>query len=98
MVEEESVDKEQRIEIALNIYNFKKATILQSSVIALLCQLKQEKEEHALLRKFFLQLNTSKTGYLTAKELRAGTKEVKDAFNRELGKTGKQEANWDKLV
>ena len=98
MVKEESVDKEQRIEIALNIYNFKKATILQSSVIALLCRLKSAPEEHPLLRKYFLQLNTSNTGRLTAAELRAGTKHFKGEFNRELGKSRKYEANWDKLV
>ena len=47
MVDQESVDSEQKIDIALNIYTFKKASLLQSSVIAFLSRLKSNNEELA---------------------------------------------------
>ena len=34
-----------------------------------------------------MQLNTSKTGYLTAEELRVGTENFKESFKLSLGKT-----------
>ena len=45
MVDQEFVDSEQKIDIALNVYTFKKASLLQSSVIAFLSRLKSNNEE-----------------------------------------------------
>ena len=98
MVIQEAVEEEMRIDIALNMYTFKRSSLLQSSVIAFLSRLKSDDEELAQLRKVFMQLNTSKTGYLTAEELRAGTENFKDTFKISLGKNSKYEPDWDKLV
>ena len=54
MVDQEFVDSEQKIDIALNVYTFKKASLLQSSVIAFLSRLKSNNEELASLRKVFM--------------------------------------------
>ena len=98
MVAQESVNNEQTIDIALNIYTFKKASLLQSSVIAFLSRLKSDSEELNQLRKVFTELNTSQSGFLSAEELKAGTEKFKKSFARELGKNREYEPNWEKLI
>ena len=98
MVKQEAIDEEQRIDIALNIYTFKRSTLLQSSVVAFLSRLKADDEELANLRKVFMQLNTSRTGYLTVEEIKAGTEQIKDMFKVTIGKDKSFEPNWEKLV
>ena len=86
MVIQEAIEDEQKIDIALNMYTFKRSSLLQSSVVAFLSRLKADDEELINLRKVFMDLNTSKTGKLTVDEIRAGTDMIKDSFKKSLGK------------
>ena len=45
-----------------------------------------------------MELNTSKTGQLTADEIKGGTEQIKDVFKLALGKKANFEPDWDKLV
>lgn len=45
-----------------------------------------------------MKLNTSKTGYLTVEEIRAGTDQIKGLFNLSLDKDKNFEPDWEKLV
>ena len=88
------VEEEMRIDVALNMYTFKRSSLLQSSVIAFLSRLKSDDEELIQLKKVFLQLNTSQTGFLTAEELRAGTENFKETFKISLGKNSNYEPDF----
>ena len=54
MVKQEVIDEGQKVDIALNIYTFKRSTLLQSSVVAFLSRLKADDDELANLRKVFM--------------------------------------------
>ena len=43
-------------------------------------------------------MNTSKSGYLTAEELKEATTKFKSTIRKELGRDKGYELNWDKLV
>ena len=58
MQRKESIDEEKYTELYLNIFTFKRSTILQSSVIAILCRLKGNQEEESYINKMFMHLNT----------------------------------------
>ena len=98
MVNEEAVEDDKKIDVALNIYTSKRSTLLQSSVVAFLSRLKADDEELANLRKVFMDLNTSKTGKLTVDEIRSGTEHIKETFKLSLGKDADFEPDWEKLV
>ena len=67
-------------------------------MIAFLSRLKADDEELAQLRKVFIEMNTSKSGYLTAEELKEATTKFKSTIRKELGRDKGYELNWDKLV
>ena len=73
MVIQDVIDDELLIDAALNMYTFKRSSLLQSSVVAFLSRLKADDRELSQLRKVFMILNTSKTGKLTVDEIKAGT-------------------------
>jgi Ca2+-binding EF-hand superfamily protein len=98
MVIQEAIEDEQKIDIALNMYTFKRSSLLQSSVVAFLSRLKADDEELINLRKVFMDLNTSKTGKLSVDEIKAGTEKVKDQFKKSLGKEKSFEPDWEKLA
>ena len=76
MVIEEPVDECQKVKIALNLYTFKRSSVLQSSVIGFLSRLKSDSEELTILRKVFMELDTSKDGFLSVDEIKDGFKRI----------------------
>ena len=67
-------------------------------MIGFLSRLKADDEELANLRKVFMELDTSKDGFLSPEEIRAGMKQIKETFKLSLGKKNDYEPDWEQLV
>ena len=72
MQRKEQLDEEKYTELYLNLFTFKRSTILQSSVIAILCRLKGDQEEEQYINKMLMLLNKKKDGFLSLEELKDG--------------------------
>ena len=66
------VDSETQLGIAANLMAFRKATLLQSGVISFLTNLLATAEDLQDYVEMFEMMDTSKDGYLTIDELKAG--------------------------
>ena len=69
MVDELKVDEQEHVQVGLSMYNFKKASTFQSSIVAFMSGLLQKNDEIQRLSKIFTKLNTSKDGYITIDEI-----------------------------
>ena len=72
MQRDEQIDKQKYTDLYLNLFTFKRSTILQSSVIAILCRLKGDQEEESYINKMFMTLNKKQNGFLSLEELKNG--------------------------
>ena len=68
----ENISKKQYTDIYLNLYTFKRCTLMQSSVLSILSEHKSDPTERPVLIELFHTLDTTKKGYLVAEDLRNG--------------------------
>ena len=94
VIEQNEVDEEELVDIGLNVYTFKQASIFQSSVIAFLVGLKSNKEDLAALAKIFKKLDTSHDGYLQPEEIIEGFQKVNCGFISSYGK----DPDWKSVI
>ena len=94
VIEQNEVDEEELVDIGLNVYTFKQASIFQSSVIAFLVGLKSNKEDLAALAKIFKKLDTSHDGYLQPEEIIQGFQKVNCGFYSSYGK----DPDWKSVI
>ena len=98
MARQETIIDEDRVEIYLNLYTFKRCSVLQSYVISILSRMNVNDEEQAILRRMFIELDTTKNGFLSVDEIRDGMKTIEKTFNISLGKNENFEPEWDSAV
>ena len=96
------IDQDKYTELYLNLYTFKRSTILQSSVIAILCRHKGDHYEDSYINKMFMALDTNQDGFLSLEELKHGfekeeMKPTQEKFRRVLGKTQDIKLEWEKV-
>ena len=82
----------------LNLYTFKRSSLLQSIVIAFLSISESDHGEKSNLRILFKDLDTESEGLLSADNISKGVMNVKDTFRKQLGKKEGFEANWQEVV
>ena len=98
MARQETIIDEDRVEIYLNLYTFKRCSVLQSYVISILSRMNVNDEEQAILRRMFIELDTTKNGFLSVDEIRDGMKTIEKTVNISLGKNENFEPEWDSAV
>lgn len=94
MVDNPKLEEVDLVQVAVNLYKFKKANVFQSSVIAFMTGLFHQQEELQRLGKMFEHLDTDKNGFITLEEINQCMQKYQGEISRILG----SDPNWQSTL
>ena len=92
------ITPEQWTDVFLNVYTFKRCSIIQSSVLSILAEHKPDPAERDKIIEIFHKLDKEQKGYLVGSDMKLGMELVLPYFWKVIGKKDDFQPNWDAIV